>query len=208
VRDTVLQVEGPMIWGLSPAPSGDDRTVLIKRRMNIVPEVPSVWYKLDEIGIVGRVKEVWDATKQKDRPTYIYVDSVLFGAGIVNRLRKLGLPAIGINVAEHPSIRWGGKYKNMRTENWFRMREFFETRTSRIAPDDDLIEELSSQPYKVLENTGATLATPKEDVKKILGRQPTAGEALMLTFSHNAGFTMTEGGDWDKPLKRYIRGIV
>lgn len=207
-REDVVQVAGPMIWGVVPAFTGDDRTCLAKRRMNIVPEPPLYWYKLDEVGIVGRVKEVWDATKTTERPLAIYVDSVMWGAGVVSRLRDLGLPAIGIRVSELPAMRGGSKYKNLRTENWFRMREFFEKRECSIAHEEDFVEELSSQPYKLAENSGTVLALSKKDVKEILGRSPDAADALMLTFSRNAGITAGAHSDWNKPLKRGIRGIV
>lgn len=206
-REEVRQVQGPMVWGLDPASSGDDRTCLAKRRENIVPEKLLYWYKLDEMGIVGRVKNVWDATPEVDRPVAIYTDTIIWGAGVVSRLKELGLPAVGIRVSELPSMRGGSKYKNLRTENWFRMREFFEKRECRIPYDEDLIEELSSQPYKIVESSGTVLATPKKEVKAVLGRSPDGADALMLTFCRNAGFTAGMSASWAVPLKRGIKGL-
>lgn len=207
-REDVRQVEGPMIWGVDPASSGDDRTCLVKRRMNIVAEPPLFWYKLDEMAIVGRIKEQWDNTKEKERPVAIFVDSIIWGAGVASRLKELGLPAVGIRVSELPSMRGEKKYKNLRTENWFRMREFFDARDCRIPYDEEFVEELSSQPYKIIESNGMALANPKKEVKQVLGRSPDAADAMMLTFCRNAGFTSGQQADWNKPIKRNIRGIV
>lgn len=207
-RTEVNQIAGPMVWGLDPASSGDDRTCLVKRRENIVPEKPNFWYKLDEMGIVGRVKDIWDRTAEKERPVAVYVDSIIWGAGVASRLKELGIPAVGIRVSEQPSVRNAQKYKNLRTENWFRMREWFEARNCTMPHDEDFVEELSSQPYKVIESNGLVLATPKKDVKAVLGRSPDAADALMLTFCRNAGFGVGQSADWNTPIKRGLKGIV
>ena len=203
-RDKVSQVVAPYVWGLKCGTIGDDRTCLMIRRMNTVPSEPYYWYRLDEPSIVAHVKQVWDATPEKQRPLAIYVDSLMWGSGVVHRLKAIGLPAVGVRISETPSVLNAQKYRNMRTENWFRMREWFERRDCKIPYDENLIEELSSQPYKVVERTSLVEAVEEKKVKELLGRAPSGGDALALTFCFNAGMTADQLSDWNKPLKRGI----
>jgi phage terminase large subunit len=42
--------------------------------------------------------------RNSTRPEAIFVDVIGLGAGVVDRLQELELPAVGINVAELPSV--------------------------------------------------------------------------------------------------------
>ena len=67
------------------------------------------------------------------------------GAGVVDRLMELGLPARGINVAETPSVQT--RFNRLRDELWWKTREWFEERNTHIPDQDELIAELAMPRY-------------------------------------------------------------
>jgi phage terminase large subunit len=76
--------------------------------------------------LCGRIKSRWDATLPSERPTDINIDVIGIGAGVVDRLMELNLPARGINVSEAPSLT--EQYLNLRAELWFKAKDWLERR--------------------------------------------------------------------------------
>lgn len=205
-----------VVWGLDVAYMGDDRSALVKRNGNVVPERPQWKRGLETMQVVGWVKGEWDKTASVDRPTEICVDSIGYGAGVADRLRELGLPIRAVNVSESPAL--GGNYPNLRTELWYEGRAWFAARDCRLPAYvagggdevmEDFVEELAAQTYEPPSSTGKTMATPKKIVKKKLGRSPDFADAFMLTFASNA-FTALFGraGRPGEALKRNIKGFA
>ena len=58
-----------------------------------------------------------------EKPKEILVDSIGLGAGVVARLREMGLPARGDHVAESPAVEV--LYNCHRDELWFTARKWF-----------------------------------------------------------------------------------
>jgi hypothetical protein len=207
-RDVKPNPNAAVIWGVDVARYGDDLSALAKRKQNVLMEPIQVWGELDTMQTTGRIKAEWDATIPPERPREILVDVIGMGAGVVDRLRELGLPARGINVSEAPPL-GKDKYRNQRTELWFTMRDWFMRRDVYIGQEDKLEAELAAQRYKI-QSSGKIIATPKEEMKKELRRSPDRADALMMTFAADHA-TMTHGGlaqSWNKPLKRNIKGVV
>ena len=71
----------------------------------------------------------------------ILVDSIGLGSGVVDRLREIGLPVRGVNVAEAPSM--GETYLNLRSGLWFKTKAWFEDRACKLPKDDQLVAELT-----------------------------------------------------------------
>lgn len=204
----VAQQTAPMVWGVDVAAHGDDRTILAKRRGNIVPQPAKVWRKLDPMQITSKLKQEYDETPAADRPTAIYVDVLLWGAAVVARCREIGMPVIGVNVGESPGMVHGERYRNLRTENWFVMRDWFMRRDCRIPYDEEWFEELATQPFITLDSNGKILATPKKKVRNMLGRSPDKADALMLTFTHGGVFMPgSRPGNWNEPLRRQVPNV-
>lgn len=209
------------VWGLDVARFGSDSTALAKRRGRILIEPIRFFHGLDTMQVAGRVKMEYDTTKEKDRPVEILVDVIGYGAGVVDRLRELGLPARGINVSESPAL--GETYRNLRAELWFRCRDWFLGRdvcipsrgVSLSAVEKEsmerLVEELAAVRFKVTDSTGKVLAESKAEMKKRGLKSPDGADALVLTFASDAT-TALRGRDtemdWKRPLKRDLKGIV
>ena len=146
-RDVEPMTVAP-IYGLDCSRFGGDRTALAKRQGNVLIEPIKSWQGKDLMETVGIVLAEYEACSYMDRPSEICVDSIGIGAGVVDRLRELGLPARGVNVAESPSL--GNRYQRLRDELWFKTREWFEARDCKIPDQDELISELSSLKFKIL----------------------------------------------------------
>jgi hypothetical protein len=211
-RDVQTPPTAVRIWGLDPARFGGDASALAKRYGNRVEEPVKTWYGLDLMQLAGRIKAEWDTTAPSERPTEINCDVIGMGAGVVDRLRQLNLPVVGINTAELPAVS-GDHFRNLRTELWHTAKEWFASRAVRLPlpKDEDLLEELAGQTYDIAEGTGKIFATPKVKMKKRLGRSPDRADALLLTFAGDAGrllYGMRSDSRWAEPLRRNIQGIV
>ena len=179
-----IQPYGPRIWGLDVARFGDDRNVLIKRCTNATLEKHKSWSGMDTMQTAGKVYAEWLSTVPEERPEMILVDVIGVGGGVCDRLVELGLPALGINVAEVPSV--DDKYMRMRDELWFKAREWLESRTCILFKDDALISELIVPGYGFPGSSGKIKVESKDEVKKRLRRSPDIADAFVLTFAYVA----------------------
>lgn len=186
---------GPMKWGLDVARFGDDLTALAKRKGNSMPERVKTWGGKDTMQVVGLLKLEYDAAPEK--PESIYVDVIGLGAGVVDRALEIGLPVVGVNVAESPSIQ--DQFMRLRDELWFAGRDWFHGRDVSMVEDEDLIGELTLPTFKVL-STGKKQVEAKDEIKK-RAASPDRADAFLLTFAPGAAKRRTK-------IKYDNRGIV
>ena len=208
-RDVADTPGDSIVWGLDCARGGGDLTVLTKRRMRSMVEPQKVWDVNDTMVVVGKVKHEWDNTTAHQRPLWICVDVIGIGAGVVDRLRELGLPVLGVNVSESPAADYD-KYRNVRTELWFKAKDWFAALNCRLHEEEDqrLQEELITQTYEIVESNGKSWAHPKKKVKELLGRSPDRADSFILTFAVTVGIASGQGkgqqGSWGPPLRRNL----
>ena len=205
-RDVVQNPNAPILWGLDVARFGTDSSALCKRQANVVLETVKTWKNLDLMALTGAVLHEYESADFKDRPAEILVDSIGLGAGVVDRLRELKLPARGINVGESPAFK--GQYMNLRAELWAKAKAWLEARDCKLPRDERLVNELSSPRYSFMSN-GKLKLESKDDMKRRGLASPDVADAFVLTFASEAA---TGGGvyapTWTKPVKRQIRGVV
>lgn len=210
-RDVEPPKTSSVIWGLDVAFKGSNRTALAKRRHNILLEPPKAWGGLDDAQVSGRVKLEWDLTPKEDRPSDINVDCIGYGAAVSRTLANLGLPSRCINVSESPALKTS-QYRNLRAELWFKGREWFQRRDSRLPLRDaaghmeDLIEELTVQTSKFQPVSGKILIEEKKGHKS-----PDLADAFILTLaSESITLAGHEDGyrNWKKALSPKLKGIV
>lgn len=189
------------VWGLDVARFGPDRSALAKRRGNALIEPVKSWYGQDTMQTVGRVVQEWRDTDEMDRPHAIAVDVIGIGSGVVDRLQEVGLPAVGVNVAETPT---SDQFMRLRDEVWWKFRQWLEQRNCTLPPDDSLIAEVVDIRYKVL-STGKISVESKEEMKKRTTppRSPDLGDALVLTFAVGEEYAH----DPEKIIDRYQKNI-
>jgi phage terminase large subunit len=195
-------------WGLDVARFGSDRSCLAERRGNYLESVRS-WRNYDLMQTTGLVHAEFTGRPASRRPVEILVDSIGIGAGVVDRLRELGLPAVGVNVSESPSMQSG--CFNLRAELWQKAKEWLAARDCRIPNDEGLIAELAACKYKFSSN-GKLMIESKEDAKRRGIPSPDLADAFVLSFAGNAA---TAAHGWssgasrrNKPLSRGLKSIV
>ena len=168
------------VWGLDVARFGSDRSALAKRRGNALLAPIEAWSQLDTMQTAGKVLREWHLTPADMKPHTILVDVIGIGAGVVDRLRELGLPARGVNVAEAASA--NERYMRQRDELWFLAREWFEARDTKIAEDEELVGELVSVKYKIT-SSGKLQVESKDEMKKRGMRSHDLADGFILTFA-------------------------
>lgn len=204
-RDIEPDEQATVIWGLDVARFGSDKTALAKRQGNTITEINS-WQGLDLMQTVGRVKAEYDGLPLSIRPSEIMVDVIGMGGGVVDRLRELGLPVRGINVAESPSMK--DTYTNLRAELWFKMRGWLEQRGAKLPRNEQLIAELTSIRYSFV-SSGKMKAEGKDDMRKRGLASPDLADAVCLTLASDAATALGgRASTWGKPLRRNLKGVA
>lgn len=206
-NDIKVHEDTVSIWALDVARQGNDSSVLCKRQGPVIHPL-TVWNNLDLMQLTGAVKAEYDAVSMSKKPVEIIVDSAGLGAGVLDRLRELGLPARGLNVAERSIQK--ETYINLRAELWFKCKAWLEGMDVKIPHDDRLWAELAAPRYHFT-SSGKIQVESKEAMKKRGINSPDRADAVCLSLA-NEMTTMAYGtssaGSWTKPLRREIRGIV
>jgi len=160
--------------GVDVARFGDDSTVLIRRYGRKVFK-PEKYNRIDTMEVAARVAE----TYRKHKIDLVFVDGNGVGAGVVDRLRQLGIPVIDVQAGSRSSM--PSTYANMRAEVWGRMRDWL---ADADLPEDcpELKKELISIEYGF--NPKYQIILEKKETMKARGLpSPDHAEALAMTFA-------------------------
>lgn len=189
-----------IIWGLDVARFGDDSNALAKRQLRRLMEPVREWRGKDLMQTTGMVMNEYLAQPDALKPDVIMVDSIGLGAGVVDRLRELGAPAMGCNVAESSSTKQ--LYNRLRDELWFKGREWFASLEVTMPDDDETLAELSVAKYKYT-STGKLQVESKDEMKKRGIHSPNRADAFLMTFA-----TTDLRPTYDKPIAYSDDGII
>ena len=206
-RDIEIDKFASMTYGVDVARFGSDKSALAKKKGNVITEVKR-WRGLDLMQLVGAIKHEYDSEEPEDRPLNIYIDSIGLGSGVVDRLREMGLPAVGINVSESPAMKTA--YINLRGELWGKMKNWLEQRNCVLPKDDDLLSDLTAPRY-TFNSSGKLRVESKDEMKKRGLASPDLADACILTLAGEAAvgiYGSSSGSTWTKPLKRLLKGVV
>jgi len=204
-RDIDLDDERRPVWAVDPARFGSDRTAFCKRVGSVITEIKS-WRGLDLMQTVGRVMAEYEALNPSARPSEILVDSIGVGSGVVDRLRELGAPVRGVNVAESPSM--GETYNNLRTELWFKTKAWLEDRGCKLPQDDELLADLTGIRYSFT-SSGKMAAESKDQMRRRGLRSPDLADAVCLTMASDAAMALSGPmTSWRGEIRRNLRGIA
>lgn len=176
-------VVGDIVWGVDVGRGGDP-SAFVERDANLVREYRELRYD-NVMNVVGWIHQRWNQIPERMRPVSIYVDSISLGAGVADRLLELDLPVVHVNVAEGAAL--SDRYKNLRAEIWYELREWLESNEVGINPRgealDKFIEELVSVEQKPPQSHGKVVLESKEDMKRRGSASPNMADALAMTFS-------------------------
>ncbi len=196
MRDVAPSPTAKPVWGVDVARFGDDRCTLAKRHGNVQPEPVKAWRNKDTMQLAGLVYQEWQETPEASRPNTIFVDVIGIGAGVVDRLRELGLPVSGVNVAESPAVK--DQYMRLRDELWFESKKWLEGLDVKLADDDELIAELTVPKYSIT-SANKLKVEGKDELKKRGVISPDKADAWNLTFA------MRNTGEHMRPPKRRLK---
>jgi hypothetical protein len=201
-RDVAPDAKEPVVYGLDVARFGDDRSVLCKRRGNVVLEF-KVWQGLDLMQLTGAIVN----EAKIDTPAEICVDSIGLGSGVADRLRELGNVVRDVNVSESSAM--NPQAAKLRDELWLAVKEWLNARACKLPKMDDLRQELVAPTYTFTSN-GKIKVEGKQEMKRRGMRSPDLADSLCITFASIASRVGGRGTRWvpGKPLKRGIKGVV
>ena len=177
-----------IVWGVDPALMGD-RCALVKRQGPVMRERPIFWEGKDTGQVAGRIVAEYQDTPDELRPDDIFVDTIGIGYGVVDNLRRAGMPVRAVNVSNTPALK--EKHFRLRDELWWLAREWFETRAVWIPnPRDehdvvtDMISELTTPRFEFRPD-GKIQVESKRQFKSRLKerRSPDLADAFVLTFA-------------------------
>lgn len=165
----------PIVIGCDVARFGTDETVITVRQGRKQLS-QAVYMGMDNIQVASKCAETYREYESKGT---LMVDEVGVGAGVVDYLKSMGYPVIGVNAGSSADDK--KRFFNKRAEMWFRMKEWIEAGAD-IVDDSELSEQLISPEYTY---------TPKEQIKlekkeemKARGlSSPDRGDGLALTFA-------------------------
>ncbi len=169
--------ESRKIFGVDVARHGSDETVVVCKSGDRV-SVLDAWTGVDTMGTVGRIA----ALAATHSPHRINVDEIGLGAGVLDRLVEIGLPAVGINVAKAPRDKQ--RFENLRAELFWNLREEIEEGGVSLPNDPVLIDQLAAIRYEFtsrgrirLESKANMRTSPDRADAVVLALSPT-GEVL------------------------------
>lgn len=180
-RDPSSHITDPLIGAADIARFGDDQTVIRFRRGLDARSIPPVKLRgADTMQVAGRIA----ALHREHKVTMWFIDETGIGAGVVDRLRQLHIPVIGVNFGARADRRDIGHERafNKAAEIWLALREGLK---AGLAIDDDpeLRSDLEGRQYGYNAKNETQLES-KDDMKERGLSSPDDGDALALTYAH------------------------
>ena len=175
---------GSVVLGVDVARFGDDASVIYPRAGRDGASRPiEVFYGIDTMTLAGKVA----AAFLRHSATVCMVDEGGVGGGVVDRLRQLRIPVIGVDFGSAPDYFYGEKdrYANKRAEIWGATRDWLATGSiPNITTGEDvtLVEELAAPTYGLSAKEAIQLESKKE-MRKRRVPSPNVADALACTFA-------------------------
>lgn len=165
-----------LIYSLDVGAGGDD-SVLLKRLGPKVLNIEARGYNEPTKVVDWVVRDVL-----ADIPSVLYGDTIGWGWGVVGeierRVKGVGVDTIAVKVSEKAFDQ--ERFKLLRDELWWRMREAFEKGVVSI-PDDPILKgDLNAPRYE--DSTGQIIVESKDKMKSRGVSSPNRADALMMTF--------------------------
>lgn len=208
VRDVAMNPQESLVYGVDVARFGDDRSVLCKRRGQVVTEFKT-WQGLDLMQLVGAI--VNEAKIEK--PAEIMIDSIGLGSGVADRLREvfgeLKIPTAvrDVNVSESSAM--NPTASKLRDDLWLALKDWLNTRTCKLPKMDDLRQELVA-PTFTFSSSGKILVESKASMKKRGMRSPDHADSLCLSLASVSSRVGGRSPRWTpgQALRRNRKGVV
>ncbi len=168
------QAAGEVTIAVDVARFGSDSSVILRRRGDCVEDIQSLQQQ-DTMQLTGRIA----AAIREHNPARVLIDEIGVGAGVVDRLRELGHPVQGVNVARR--AREDNQFINLRAEGYWTLAGLFQEGRINIPDDSELISQLSALRYSY-DSQGRIKIESKDELRRRKLPSPDKADALMLAF--------------------------
>lgn len=180
-RHPECHLEDPLIMGVDVARFGDDQSIIAFRKGRDATIID--WEKhrkIDTMQLAARVAALYE----QYHCDAVFVDEGGVGGGVIDRLRMLRVPVVGINFGSKPDYTYVGnetaKYANKRAEMWGNLKYWLPG--GSIPDDNSLRDGLIAVEYGYNIDNAIQLEK-KEDMRKRGLSSPDEADALALTFA-------------------------
>jgi hypothetical protein len=168
-------------YGADVSRMGTDKTVVYRNRGGVIRYVDG-WGMTDTMQTTGKFKNILDTHHQTNRPPMV-IDVVGLGAGVFDRLREMGYPAVSFSGAERA---WRpDKFKNRRAEVYWTFRNDLEAGLIDLDPADT---ELQAQLQNIkwwVDSSGRIQIEGKEDMRERGVKSPDRADACVYSMVHS-----------------------
>ena len=164
----------PWIIGVDVARYGNDDTVLCLRRGPRVEELVS-FHGLDTMQAARKVNE---AVKTHG-VLAVFVDETGVGGGVVDRLKEMGAPVIGVQAGGR--ARLSERFENVRAEIFCEVGRRMREREIAVPNDVELVSQLLSLQYQY-DAAGRVRLVSKEELRRQGLPSPDKADALAMAF--------------------------
>lgn len=174
--------DSPLIMGVDVGRSNDNSVITFRRGLVVLPQL--VYRGLSLTDLCGRIVALYE----EKTPAALFVDAIGIGAGVVDRLRELGIPVTDA-LASARAMKMN-KFVNRRAESYVELADWI--KAGGKLPDDSLLaEELAAQEYEFT-SAGKMFLLKKDRIKEKLGRSPDRADSLALCWFNAAPITTEE----------------
>jgi hypothetical protein len=176
---------GAVVIGADIGRFGDDPSVIYPRRgRDALTRQIEVMYGLDTMTVAGKIA----AAFLRYGASICMVDEGGVGGGVVDRLRQLRIPVIGVDFGSSADgyANNGVKYANKRAEIWGAMRDWLETGSIPnllTGENVTLTDELTAPTYTMTKKEEIQLESKKEMRARGVA-SPNVADALACTFAY------------------------
>lgn len=185
-REAICNLRDALIMGVDVGRFGDDPSEIAFRKGLDARTIPWITMRgADNMAVAARAADAFHTYKVDA----VFVDGTGLGAGVVDRMRQLGIPVFDINfgaAADRIDIANDGTmYANKRAEMWGYGKTWL--KHGAIPDDSDIETEMTGIMYSFRDTKkGAELLLEaKKDMKKRGLPSPNKTDALFLTFAQH-----------------------
>jgi len=186
---------GRRVIGVDVARYGIDSTVFAVRQGHVIERLMET-AKEDTMQTTGRIVPLLNESPK----AISVVDVIGVGGGVVDRLRELGKRVISFNAAAKSGATDATgdlRFRNMRAELWWQMREALDPRNSPTLclPDNtELLGELTAPKWSIVSD-GVIQVESKDDIKLRLGRSTDRADAVIMAHWQAGAVSSGDGSE-------------
>lgn len=171
----------PIVIGVDVARMGLDESVITVRQGRKI-HVQKVYRNLDNIQLALQIANTYS---EYDNVTALLVDETGVGSGVVDYLRHLGYPVVGVIAGSEADDK--KKYYNKRAEMWVKCKEWLAQGNCEIPDDQLLVDQLTGQEFYFDEKDRYRMVS-KDDATTVGFNSPDRADSIVNTFAYPVNY--------------------